>query len=128
MSYANYAYYTGTYGGSAIASADFTRLANIASAWIDRLTFDRAVTDTDNTDAIKMAMCSVAEEVQRVERGGDAITSETVGGHSVSYAAGATATLSDAKRYENAARLYLAGTALMFAGFATGEYGEEYAD
>ena len=60
MSYANYAYYTGTYGGSAIASADFTRLANIASAWIDRLTFGRAAADTDNADAIKMAMCSVA--------------------------------------------------------------------
>ena len=128
--YADYTYYTGTFGGTEIASSDFAGLANKATAHIDRMTFDRAAAETDGTtvNKIKMAMCAVAEEIQRVQRGGDAITSESVGGHSVSYAAGATATLSNVARYANAARLYLANTGLMFAGFYDGEYGEPYTD
>ncbi len=40
--YVDFAYYSTTYGGKAIASTDFTALAKRASAAIDLLTMDRA--------------------------------------------------------------------------------------
>lgn len=128
--YADYTFYTGTYGGSAIASGDFTRLANKASAQIDRVTFGRAATDTDNTTAIKNAMCEVAEEIQRQEQNdnADGITSESQGQYSVSYAAGSVKTKTNTEKIEAAARIWLENTFLMFPGFNDGEYGDETDD
>lgn len=123
--YADYAFYTGTYLGTVIASADFDRLALRASAYLDRLTFDRAADDTDNTTAIKMATCAVAEEVQTIEQEGSTggIQSEKVGSHSVTYSQNSIKQRSSTKRLEEAARLYLASTFLMFKGFNDSEYG-----
>lgn len=42
MIYADYAYYTDTYGGKAVSAEDFPRLAAEASAYLDRVTFGRA--------------------------------------------------------------------------------------
>lgn len=42
MSYADYAYYTDSYGGKAVSQEDFLRLAAKASAYLDNLTFGRA--------------------------------------------------------------------------------------
>jgi len=125
MAYADYTYYLQTYVGNAISQADFPRLAARASEQIDRLTFGRAASDTDNTNAIKMAMCAVAEEIQAVENDGgtDAIQSESIGSSSVTYADTSTRRQTKAQRYTNAARTYLGDTGLMFAGFATDEYG-----
>lgn len=125
--YCDYTYYSGTYLGTAIASANFARLALRASAVIDSLTFNRAAdeTDTDTVDAIKMATCAVAEEIQAVETGGgaDAIQSESVGSVSITYADNATKRLTNNERYTEAAKLYLGNTGLMFKGFMDGEYG-----
>lgn len=122
--YATYSYYTTTYLGTSIASADFDRLALRASAWIDRLTFQRATSDTENTDALSMACCAIAEDMQRTEANGgaDAIQSETVGQHSVTYAANSTQMNTSGETYMQSAALYLGSTGLMFPGFATGEY------
>ena len=123
--YADYAFYTGTYLGDVIASTDFNRLALRASAYVDRLTFDRAASDMENTTAIKMAVCAVAEELQTIEQEGDVggIQSESVGSLSVTYASTSIKQHSTTKRLEEAARLYLAGTFLMFKGFNDNEIG-----
>ncbi len=124
--YADFAYYSGTYLGTSIAEADFPRLSLRASAQIDAMTFNRAQTDTDNVDAIKMATCAVAEEYQRAERNNtDAIQSESIGSNSVTYARNANAMKTASQKYQAAAKVYLGDTGLMFAGFAAGEYGNE---
>lgn len=125
MSYADFTFYEDTYLGNAIAEADFPRLALRASAQIDRITFGRAVTDTDNETAIKNAMCAVAEEIQRQEQGDnvDGVTSESQGRYSVSYGANSSKSRTNTQKIEDAAKLYLEDTSLMYAGFADGEYG-----
>lgn len=127
--YADLTYYQNTYLGTAIASADFARLSLRASAQIDALTFGRAAdeTDADNVDAIKMATCAIAEEIQSVEQDGnqDGIASESIGSNSVSYADNSSKRLTKDQRYFDAAQTYLGNTGLMFAGFMAGEYGSE---
>lgn len=124
MSYADYTYYTGTYLGTAIASGDFDRLALRASAWIDRLTFQRAAADTANTNAIKNAMCAIAEDIQNTEANGgvDAIQSESIGQNSVTYGAMSSKLASAGETYLQTASLYLGSTGLLYPGFANGEY------
>lgn len=129
--YADYTYYTGTYLGTAIASADFSALALRASQAIDNMTFDRAAvivtagTETTTIDLIKKAMCAVAEELQKQDQsdGQDAIASESQGRYSVAYLASSQRSKSNQMKLETAAKFWLQGTYLMFAGFAAGEYG-----
>lgn len=130
-SYVDYAYYVGTYLGTAIVSADFTRLALRASAAIDNLTFGRAApivtanTDAATIDLIRMATCAVAEELQNQDQSGsaDGIQSETVGSYSVSFASNSSKQLTNEAKQSQAAKIYLSLTGLMFRGFADGEYG-----
>ena len=129
--YVTYTYYTTTFLGTAIASADFARLALRASAIIDQLTFGRAAaivaaaTDTATIALIKNATCAVAEEYQTVETNGgsDGIQSESIGSNSVTYADNSSARKTNSQKYANAAALYLGSTGLMFRGFADGELG-----
>lgn len=127
--YADFAFYTTDYLGTAIAEADFPQLALRASAVIDQLTYNRAASETDEAtiEKIQMANCAVAEEMQiTVAQGGeDAIASESVGSHSVSYAENSTKRLTNDQRYYNAAYLYLSSTGLMFPGFMAGEYANQ---
>lgn len=127
MAYADYTHYSTVYLGNAIAEADFPRLALRASAQIDRLTYNRAATDTDNTTAIKNAMCAVAEEIQRQESSDnvDGVTSESQGRYSVAYSANSNKSRTNQQKIEDAAKLWLNSTALMFPGFSYGEYGNE---
>ena len=126
MTYADYQYYATVYLGTAIAESDFPRLALRASQVIDNLTFGRATTDTNNTDAIKNAMCAVAEELQKQDQnnGVDGIASESQGQYSVSYVAGSTRSKSGQAKLHDTAALWLQGTFLMFGGFNSGEYGQ----
>ncbi|MBV5322614.1 MAG: hypothetical protein JZU60_02115 [Ilumatobacteraceae bacterium] len=129
-SYADFTYYTATYLGTAIVSADFARLALRASATIDNLTFDRAApivtaaTDTATINKIKMATCALAEESQKEDLvdGVDGIQSESIGSNSVSYAENSGKRLTNEMKQSKAAKLYLSSTGLMFRGFASGEY------
>ena len=127
MAYADFTYYSTSFFGTAIAEADFPRLALEASAVIDRVTFGRAATDTENTTAIKNAMCAVAEELlnQRNAGGADGIASESQGQYSVSYLANSSRSKTNLEKLSEAARLWLDGTFLMFAGFSDGEYGHD---
>ena len=123
--YADYTFYTTTYLGTAIASADFGRLALRASQVIDNSTFNRAAAivtadeDADTIALIQMATCAVAEEIQTQESSGsiDGVTSERVGSYAVTFGAGSRAMLSNEEKQERAARFYLAQTGLMYRGF-----------
>lgn len=124
--YVDYSFYISEdYLGSAIAQAEFPRLALRASAVIDQVTFNRAAavmaaaTDTETIQAIKCATCAVAEEYQILEKpsgSGGEIASERVGNYSVSYVQNSTAQLSDDAKLARAARLYLLSTGLLYAG------------
>jgi hypothetical protein len=135
MAYADYTYYSGTFLGTAIVSADFAALAFRASAVIDAITFARAepivtaATETTVIAAIKNAMCAVAEELQRQDaNNADGIQSESQGQYSVSFAVNSSRMKTNQTKLEDAARLWLANTGLMFAGFNTGEYGSTIDD
>lgn len=123
--YADYTFYVTSFFGTAIAESSFPQLALRASAVIDQITFNRAADDTDNTTAIKNAMCAVAEELQRqdLSDGVDGVASESQGQYSVSYLANSDRSRSNQSKVQTAASVWLANTALMFAGFNTGEYG-----
>jgi hypothetical protein len=123
--YADYTYYTGTFLGTAITSADFAALALRATAVIDQITFGRATDDTDNETAIKNAMCAIAEELQRQDASGslDGISSESQGQYSVSFFEHSQRAKSNQSKLENVAKLWLANTFLLFGGFNSGEYG-----
>lgn len=125
--YADYTFYTGTFLGTAIASADFAALALRASAAIDQMTFGRAAVDfaaSLNVTAIKNAMCAVAEELQRQDANSnvDGVASESQGNYSVSYLVSSNRSKSNIAKLQTAAAVWLANTYLMFAGFNTGEY------
>lgn len=121
--YVDYSYYTTVYLGAAIASAEFPRLALIASAHIDNLTYYRAAaitaaaTDTAAIDKIKMATCAVAEALNEISASGGVVQSESVGQASVSY----FAPKSEGAKIAEAAKLYLGMTGLMYAGFTADE-------
>jgi hypothetical protein len=127
--YADYTYYTTTYLGTAIASADFGRLSVRASKHIDALTFGRAAavitaaTDADKIDAIKMAMCAVADELQKDETTGgrDNVTSEKVGNTSVTYGASGQMTKTLGQKMTDVATLWLWETDLMYRGLNADE-------
>jgi len=129
--YADFDFYSGTYLGSAIAEADFPRLALRASMFIDRLTFQRAAavveddTDLKLINAVQMATCAVAEEIQKNEQreAGETgvIASEKQGQYAVTYVELDDARLSADARIRKATRLYFAHTPLMFAGFNENE-------
>lgn len=127
--YADYEFYTDTYLGTSITTeSQFNQLALRASAQVDRITFNRAVsvTDEDDLEAIKNAVCAIAEEIQTVNNEGftGGIKSESVGSHSVTYSESNELMLSKTQRYLEVARIYLENTNgnLLYRGFAEGEY------
>jgi hypothetical protein len=141
--YCDYAFYSGSnYLGTAIASSDFPRLALRASAFIDQITYGRAAyemgtgttppdpdlipgqtvdyqiptaPDAATQTAIKMAVCAVAEEYQRLDKvsGNQEVASEHVGNNGVTYRSNSTANLSDDGKMKRVAKLYLGATGLM---------------
>jgi hypothetical protein len=116
--YADLSFYKATYLGTAIADANFPRLALRASEKLDELTFGRAApvvtaaTDTALITQIKFATCAVAEEIQKLEASGGAVQSERVGNVSVTY----LSALSEDARLLKAAKTYLGNTGLMYRG------------
>lgn len=126
--YIDWTFYTVSYGGTAILSTELTRLGTLGTARVDELTFDRASeiitagTDVALVTRIKFAVCAAAEEIKRLEAGGE-ISSESVGGHSVSYAQNPDKALSNTSRISRAIKPFLGNTGLMYRGFDEDEYG-----
>lgn len=111
MTYADYAYYTGTYYGT-MPEEDFSRLSRRASAYLDQAALGHITPAWAAKESVKDACCAVADEMGRQERGGS-VTAESNDGVSVSYAA---PTLSEERRLYNAAALHLGNTGLLYRG------------
>ena len=138
--YADYAFYTEDYFGTAIDEADFPRLASRASDFLDYYTRGKAAQATAEAvmEALAKACCAVADAIQADERakaiaaraaeaalsGSGEIKSESVGSYSVTYAttadyarSGAAAAVKDARAaYAAIAQEYLANTGLLYRG------------
>ena len=71
MTYADYDFYTDSYFDNVVPEADFPRLAERASDFIDTMTFDRLVdglpTNERSQKRIKKAVCSLAEILYQIE-------------------------------------------------------------
>jgi hypothetical protein len=125
--YIDYGFYSGVYGGSAVASSGFKPLALRASAMLDLLTSGRvapiiaAGTDADVIQKVRLAACAIIDELYRLDATGGIIASESVGSHSVSYAVTPGTTVT--KRLTGVAVPFLADTGLLFRGFNASEYG-----
>lgn len=121
--YADYEFYQGTYKGTAIAQSDFDRLAIPASAVIDQITFSRAApvveaaADATTIEKIGFATCAVAEEMQKLEASGGAVSSERLGNYQATY----LSQLSEDARLARAAKRYLGNTGLMYRGLDESE-------
>ncbi len=109
MTAPDYGWYTSVFHGQLDETA-FYRYSERAWAYVDRLTLGRA--SAQDADAIRMAVCEVAEEMAREEQG--RVVSESNDGVSVSYERSAAQTRN--RRLYDAAALYLSGTGLLYRG------------
>ena len=127
--YADYAFYTDVYGGSGIPEEDWPRLSARADVVIDALTYGRLQRGWEVTDAVRMACCSVAEELNRQEENAAAraalaagVKSENNDGYSVTFGDIASAREAALSALEEAAGWYLpASDPLRYAGLYCGE-------
>ena len=94
MAYADFEFYATTYHGNVVPEADFPRIADRASDFLDVITFDRLVDGLpDNERAktkVQKAVCAVAEKLYELELADKQALSAAAGGTSSSGAGGAT--------------------------------------
>lgn len=112
MIYADYEFYTTTYGGDQIKEADWTRTAREASAYLDQLTFGRLQGHPERvTEEVKMAVCAAADVVGRygaaAVSSAPGIASESVGGQSVTYRSNSEQASGKGVEINQAVSLYL---------------------
>lgn len=94
MVYADYEFYTSVFFGNVIAAEDFPRLSERASEYVYSVT--KGISDKvkgRDLEAVQKAVCAVAEVIlsenimeAQVFSGGQAVSSESVGSWSKSYA------------------------------------------
>ena len=131
MPYADFAYYTGTYLGTALSEQEFPACARKASILIDDLTFGRTgkLSASQIPDAVRDAACSAAEiyadylakknaSLKATKSG--TVKSESNDGFSVSYADynAEQARISAESEMSEEITIYLANTGLMFRGWS----------
>ena len=96
MAYADYEFYTTSYFGSAVPEADFPRLAERASDFIDAMTFDRLVdglpANERSQKRIRKAVCSLAELMYQIELAEKNAANAAASGTSTTIGAGGSAT------------------------------------
>lgn len=96
MAYADYEFYTTSYFGSVVPEADFPRLAERASDFVDTMTFDRLVdglpTNKRSRKRIKKAVCSLAELMYQIELAEKNATNAAVSGTSTAIGTGGSTT------------------------------------
>ncbi len=102
----DYSWYKSVFCGT-LTEAEFRRYHVKACAYIRRITCGRA----NDTDAVRMAVCEVAEALAHEER--DVVASESNDGISVTYRAD---NVSTERRLYQAALLHLSGTGLLYRG------------
>lgn len=96
MAYADYEFYTTSYFGSVVPEADFPRLAEKASDFIDTMTFNRLVdglpTNERSQKRIKKAVCSLTELMYQIELAEKNATNAATSGTSTMFGAGGNST------------------------------------
>lgn len=96
MAYADYEFYTTSYFGSVVPEADFPRLAERTSDFVDLMTSDRLVdglpTDERSQKRIKKAVCSLAELMYQIELAEKNATNAAVSGMSTAIGSGGSTT------------------------------------
>ena len=96
MAYADYDFYTTSYFGSVVPEADFPRLAERASDFVNTMTFDRLVdglpTSEHSQKRIKKAVCSLAEKMYQIELAEKNATNAAVSGTSTAIGSGGSTT------------------------------------
>ena len=90
--YVDFTYYKDSFGGTIIPETSFITYERKARVFIDNITFNRLQVDnTLVTESVKNCICDIMEcnfksDQKELETDGNIISSETVDGHSVSYA------------------------------------------
>lgn len=95
MAYADYKFYTESLG-NVVPEADFPRLAERASDFVDTMTFDRLVdglpTNERSQKRIKKAVCSLAELMYQIELAEKNAINSAVSGMSTAIGSGGSTT------------------------------------
>lgn len=124
IKYADYAYYTDTYGGD-LDEDTFDKKVIRASAFIRSLVNGKLETedyDIDDYEEVKYACCEMVDAIDSIEtssasEGGRLVNSVSNDGYSVSYASGqaGASSIDDAvnDRLDKIARMYLTETGLL---------------
>ncbi len=96
MAYADYEFYTTSYFGSVVPEADFPRMAERASDFVDTMTFDRLVDGLPENERsqkrIKKAVCSLAELMYQIELAEKNATNAAASGTSTTVGSGGSTT------------------------------------
>lgn len=96
MAYTDYEFYKTSYFGSDVPEADFPRLAERASDFVDTMTFDRLVDGLPKNERsqkrIKKAVCSLAELIYQIELAEKNATNAAVSGTSTAIGSGGSTT------------------------------------
>ena len=94
MAYTDFEFYATIYHGNVVPEADFPRIADRASDFLDVITFDRLVdglpSDERAATKVQKAVCAVAEELYKLELADKQALSAAAGGTSSSGSGGAT--------------------------------------
>lgn len=92
MAYTDFEFYTTTYHGNVVPEADFPRIADRASDFLDVITFDRLVDGLPDDERAKTkvqkAVCAVSDKLYELELAEKQALSAAAGGTSSSTAGG----------------------------------------
>lgn len=94
MAYTDFEFYATTYHGNVVPEADFPRIADRASDFLDVITFDRLVdglpSDERTATKVQKAVCAVSDKLYELELADKQALSAATGGASSGESGGAT--------------------------------------
>lgn len=121
--YADFEYYSDTFGGSTIPESKFLYHENNAEMVLHRITFNRILhhpelIPDETAELIRKAVCAMAEVDFREKKKTQGVKSESIDGFSITYSdtGSASGEAGIAKAMYPVADIYLGGTGLLFKG------------
>lgn len=94
MAYTDFEFYTTTYHGNVVPEADFPRIADRASDFLDTITFDRLIDGLPDDERAKTkvqkAVCAVADKLYELELAENQANAAAQAGGSSGASGGAT--------------------------------------
>ena len=94
MAYTDFEFYTTTYHGNVVPEADFPRIADRASDFLDVITFDRLVdglpSDERTATKVQKAVCAVSDKLYELELAEKQANAAALAGASSGTSGGAT--------------------------------------